>query len=92
MKNMPWKKIALVCGILVALVVGRAAVTIGRANYWNTDWLGPIQQDPWIYVGFLAAALGIIAWTKLPGPEAEETAEAAEAEIEAEIEEENAPE
>ncbi len=66
MRKLPWKWISRICGIGVLLVAGRAAVTIGRARYWGTDWLSDIREDPWIYVGFALAAIGIIAWTLSP--------------------------
>ncbi len=66
MKKLPWEKIGIGCLILTALVILRAAVSIGRARYWHQNWLAAVQKDPWIYVGFAALAVAIIAWTLIP--------------------------
>ncbi len=85
MKKLPWKNIAIGCLVIVALVVVRAAVSAGRAMYWHNNVLSVIQKDPWVYVGFAALAVAIIAWTMLPGdPEVPETAAEAQAEEETE--------
>ncbi len=76
MRKIPWNKIATVCAGLTILIAGRAAVTIGRARYWHQEWLPLIREDPWIYIGFAAAAIAIIAWTVSPQPEPSEAPEA----------------
>ncbi len=67
MKKLPWQKIGIGCLILVALVIVRVAVSLGRARYWSQNLLQVVQKDPWVYVGFAALAIAIIAWTMLPG-------------------------
>ncbi len=62
-----WRALAGTGCVVVILVIGRVIVTVGRARYWHQDWLPKVQQDPWVYVGFAAAALAIIAWAMLPG-------------------------
>ncbi len=71
MERLPWKKIMTGCIILAILVVARAIVSMGRAYYWRQDILGSIRSDPWIYVGLAAIAVGVFAWTMLPGKESE---------------------
>lgn len=67
MKKLPWKAIGIGCLILVALVIVRVAVSLGRARYWSQNLLSAVQRDPWVYIGFAALAIAIIAWTMLPG-------------------------
>ncbi len=67
MKQKTWRTIGYVCATIVILVIGRVIVTVGRAKYWSQDWLSKVQQDPWVYIGFAAAAVAIIAWAMLPG-------------------------
>ncbi len=69
MKKLPWKQIGIGCLVLVGLVLLRAAVSLLRAQYWSQDLLASVQKDPWVYVGFAALAVAIIAWTMLPGKE-----------------------
>ncbi len=88
MRKLPWKKITWACVVTVALILGRVAVSVGRAWYyngwqlpdlgepgWAQEWqrvlLPPVQQDPWVYVGFAVAALGIFAWVMIPGKKQE---------------------
>ena len=62
MKNIPWKKVALGCGILTLLIVCRCAVTAGRFLYYGgVYWQNEIMQDPWLYVGMVAAACCVAA-------------------------------
>ncbi len=39
----------------------------GWLAQWQAVLLPAIQKDPWVYVGFAAAALCIIAWAMSPG-------------------------
>ncbi len=66
MKKLPWKTIGIACLVLVGLVLVRVAVSLGRARYWSQNLLSAVQKDPWVYVGFAALAVAIIAWTMLP--------------------------
>ncbi len=67
MKKLPWKAIGIASLAVVGLVIVRVAVSLGRARYWQQDLLAAVQKDPWVYVGFAAMAVAIIAWTMLPG-------------------------
>ena len=58
MKNIPWKGIAVSCGILTVMVLFRCIITAGRFIYYGgTYWHNEIMQDPWFYIGMAAAAL-----------------------------------
>lgn len=62
MKNIPWKGIAVGCGILAVLVLVRCVVTVGRNLYYGgTYWQNEIMQDPWFYIGMMAAAFCVAA-------------------------------
>ena len=63
MRKFPWKWIATVCAVLVILVTGRCAVTVGRVMYYKSgDWLANILNDPWFYVGMAAAAICAVSF------------------------------
>ncbi len=66
MKKLPWKTIGIACLVLAGLVLVRVAVSLGRARYWGQNLLSVVQKDPWVYVGFAALAVAIIAWAMLP--------------------------
>ncbi len=38
----------------------------GWLAQWQAVLLPAIQKDPWVYVGFAVAAIGIIAWAMIP--------------------------
>lgn len=62
MKHIPWKGIAAGCGILAVMVLVRCVVTAGRFIYYGgTYWQNEIMQDPWFYVGMVAAAFCVAA-------------------------------
>ena len=62
MKNIPWKGIALGCGIVTLLVLLRCVVTAGRFIYYGgVYWQNEIMADPWFYIGMVAAALCVAA-------------------------------
>ena len=63
MKKIPWKGIGISCALLVLLVIGRCAVTVGRVIYYGgSNWLNKILSDPWTMVGIAAAAVCAIAF------------------------------
>lgn len=63
MKEFPWKGIGISCALLVLLVMGRCAVTVGRVIYYGgSNWLNKILSDPWTFVGIAAAAVCAIAF------------------------------
>ncbi len=66
MKKLPWKAIGIASLVLAGLVLVRVAVSLGRARYWSQSLLASVQKDPWVYVGFAALAVAIIAWTMVP--------------------------
>lgn len=58
MKNFPWKSTAIVCGIVTVLVIARCAVTVGFVRYYGGSyWMDKLMEDPWFYIGMVAAAL-----------------------------------
>lgn len=62
MKHIPWKGLATGCGILAVLVLIRCIVTAGRFLYYGgVYWQNEIMQDPWFYVGMVAAAVCVAA-------------------------------
>lgn len=62
MKNIPWKGIAVGCGILAVMVLCRCVVTAGRFIYYGgVYWQNEIMADPWFYVGMVAAAVCVAA-------------------------------
>lgn len=62
MKKNLWKGIAIGCGSLALLVVLRCVVTAGRLLYYgNTYWQSEVMEDPWLYVGMVAAAVCVAA-------------------------------
>ncbi len=61
MKRIPWKGLAMGCGILAVLVVFRCVITAGRFLYYGgTYWQQEVMADPWLYIG-MAAAAGCVA-------------------------------
>ena len=66
MHKIPLRPIGTVCALLVLLVVGRCAVTVGRALYYgNANWPALLRADPWFYVGMVAAAVSAVCFTLL---------------------------
>ena len=62
MNKLPWSKIALGCGIVSVLVVIRSVITAGRFLYYGgVYWQRELMQDPWLYVGMVAAAVCVAA-------------------------------
>lgn len=62
MKKKLWKGIAIGCGCLALLVVIRCVVTAGRFLYYGgTYWQSAVMEDPWLYVGMVAAAVCVAA-------------------------------
>ena len=60
MAHFPFKGIGIGCTILTFLVIVRCIVTIAWNRYYGyVNWSSLVLQDPWFYVGMLAAALGI---------------------------------
>ena len=62
MKKIPWKGIAIGCGILAVLVVLRCIVSASRFLYYGgTYWQSVVMEDPWLYVGMTSAAICVAA-------------------------------
>lgn len=61
MKKIPWKYFAFASLGMVVLVAARSAVSIGKSIYYGFDWYAELAEDPWFYVGILAAAAGLIS-------------------------------
>ena len=68
MRKIPWKGIAVGCGFLSVLVVIRCAVTAGYVLYYGgRDWQKAVMEDPWLYIGMVAAGLCVFALLALAG-------------------------
>ena len=66
MKKFPWKEMGIGCMLLVLLVFGRCAVTVGRSIYYGgRDWVEQILADPWFYIGMASAACSAICFLVL---------------------------
>ena len=65
MKMIPWKGIAIGCLVAALLIVARCVVTVGKGVYYHYDYLPKLIQDPWFYVGIVAAAVGMGALAAL---------------------------
>jgi hypothetical protein len=63
MKKIPWRGIAGGCGLLTVLVLARCVVTALRSLYYygGMYWRNEVAQDPWLYVGMVAAAVCVAA-------------------------------
>lgn len=59
MKKIPWKGIVAGSLVLTLLVVARCVVTVEKAKYFGQNWEQKLMNDPWLYVGIVAAALGL---------------------------------
>ena len=57
MKKIPFRAIALICAAQAVLVLMRCLVTVGKCRYFGQDWKSKLQEDPWVVVGIIAAAL-----------------------------------
>ncbi len=78
-KKLAWGAAAVTAMIFVRAVVslGRCHYQnswrlpdIGEPNWlaqWKAVLLPVLQEDPWVYIGFGAAAVAIIAWAMIPG-------------------------
>ena len=61
MKKIPWKAICLGCLVASVLIVGRCIVTVGKANYYGQNWEQKLVEDPWFFVGIVAAVIGLVS-------------------------------
>ncbi len=62
MRKIPWKGIAIGCGTLAILVLLRCTVTAKRFMYYGgIYWQKEVMEDPWYYVGMIAAAICVVA-------------------------------
>ncbi len=58
MKKIPWKSLAIGCGITAVMVLVRCIVTAGRFLYYGGSyWQSEVMADPWFYIGMVAAAV-----------------------------------
>ena len=63
MKKIPWTAIGTACLVMVLLVIGRCAVTVGRVMYYGgTDWKDKVLSDPWLIVGVAASVVCVLAF------------------------------
>lgn len=65
MKKIPWKVITVVCLAMAILITARCVVTVNKAIYYGQNWVTKLMEDPWFFVGILAAALGLGSLTAL---------------------------
>lgn len=66
MKRFPWKPVGMVSAIVTVLVVLRCFVTVGRVLYYGGNyWVTTLLDDPWFYIGMVAAALCTAAFVVL---------------------------
>ena len=77
MKKIPWKGLAYGCGILALLVLARCVVTAGRMLYYygGSYWQSAIMEDPWFYIGMVAAAVCVAALLVLADRTSKEAAQ-----------------
>ena len=61
MKKIPWKQIVFYSLGVVVLIVARSAVTVGKSIYFGYDWYVDLVKDPWLYVGMVVAAVGLVS-------------------------------
>lgn len=70
MRKIPWKGLAIGCGILTVLVIIRSIITARRFLYYGgLYWQQEVFEDPWLYIGMVSAAACVAALLALAGQE-----------------------